>query len=123
LKLLFLFVGSKSVLNRRGRVAPEDVDASVQIHPARRRCQNEPTAAFSLVLRKFDRFYRATAHLFYQGIAEKRVRVPPEWDAQVAARLDLGGFSSPECRLRGSRSGELCFELNDFDESCQAPFY
>lgn len=69
-------------------------------------------------------FYRATAHLFYQDIAEKRLPTPPAWEAQPGLRTWISGdFHLQNVGFEDPAGGELCFDLNDFDESCPAPFY
>jgi uncharacterized protein (DUF2252 family) len=68
-------------------------------------------------------FYRATAHLFYEDIFSGRLPIPEDWrtrrglDTWISGDFHFQnvGFEDPHQTLR--------FELNDFDESCEAPFY
>jgi uncharacterized protein (DUF2252 family) len=69
-------------------------------------------------------FYRATAYLFYKDIAEHRLQIPAEWDSRSGLRTWISGdFHLQNVGFEDPAGGQYCFELNDFDEACEAPFY
>ena len=104
-------------------LSARDVRAEVEKHNASIQETERERKYKAMCLTPFT-FYRATAHLFYQDIAEKRLKIPPEWDARKGLRTWISGdFHLQNVGFEDPGSGQLCFELNDFDESCQAPFY
>lgn len=67
-------------------------------------------------------FYRATAHLFYEDILSDRIKVPDTWNSRRDLRTWISGdFHFQNAGIEAPNE-PLRFELNDFDESCLAPF-
>gem|GEM_PF-250122 len=69
-------------------------------------------------------FYRGTAHLFFKDAARNVLYVPQQWKtAKGTTTWITGDLHTENVGFYGDRSGQVIFDLNDFDEAAAAPFY
>lgn len=69
-------------------------------------------------------FYRATAHLYYQDIADKLLQGPSDWEGRADLHTWISGdFHLQNVGFEPIGGNNRRFELNDFDEACRAPFH
>lgn len=68
-------------------------------------------------------FFRATAHLYYKDIELENIKIPYEWVVTANVNTWIQGDSHIQNIGFFDVDGEICWDVNDFDESYIAPFY